>query len=152
MYDCPSRTPRKARGRSRPMRGSATLTTVESRNTIPDPRTAAARIQRCLVTLPSFGRTAYRPTGRLSGALLRGSRRACERHVERVHDQDRKHGPRHEVPRPRAHVVQRGLGWWQISKEEVIAIGRKVNEPDRDRIDDGGREHPQDRAPGRTHT
>jgi hypothetical protein len=32
------------------MRGSATFTTVESRNTIPEPRTAAARIQRLEVT------------------------------------------------------------------------------------------------------
>src|SRR5438876_8870905 len=55
-YDLPSRTPRKERGRSRPMRGSATLTTVESRNTIPDPSTAAARIQRarliCISEIP----------------------------------------------------------------------------------------------------
>src|SRR2546430_6374876 len=46
MYDWPSRTPRNVRGSSRPMRGSATLTTVESRNTIPDPSHAEARIQR----------------------------------------------------------------------------------------------------------
>src|SRR5205823_1037717 len=51
MYDWPSRTPRKERGRSRPIRGSATLTTVESRKTIPDPSTAAARIQRERVIL-----------------------------------------------------------------------------------------------------
>src|ERR1700693_2345868 len=38
--------PNQSRGRSRPMRGRATLTTVESRNTMPDPSTAATRIQR----------------------------------------------------------------------------------------------------------
>src|SRR5436309_9883890 len=51
-YDWPSRTPRNRRGRSRPILGSATLTTVESRNTIPEPSTAAARIQR-FIPLPS---------------------------------------------------------------------------------------------------
>src|SRR5438876_11138261 len=45
-YDWPSRTPNRDRGRSRPILGSATLTTVESRNTMPDPSTAASRIQR----------------------------------------------------------------------------------------------------------
>src|SRR5438132_13136891 len=48
-YDWPSRTPRNRRGRSRPILGSATLTTVESRKTIPDPSTAAARIQRLVL-------------------------------------------------------------------------------------------------------
>src|SRR6185295_17952683 len=45
------------RGRSRPILGRATLTTVESRNTIPDPRTAAKRIQNLLrlMTTPSLG-------------------------------------------------------------------------------------------------
>src|SRR5437870_4115732 len=38
--------PNQSRGRSRPIRGRATLTTVESRNTMPDPSTAATRIQR----------------------------------------------------------------------------------------------------------
>src|SRR6058998_322019 len=49
-YDWPSRTPRKRRGRSRPILGSATLTTVESRKTIPDPSTAAIKIQRLVLT------------------------------------------------------------------------------------------------------
>src|SRR5207302_7712346 len=109
------------------MRGRATLTTVESRNTMPEPRTAAARIQRCLVTLPSFGRTAYRPGERLSGALLRGSCRTRERHIERVHDDDRQHSPGYEVPRPWAHVVQCRLGRRQVSEEEVVAVGCKVH-------------------------
>jgi uncharacterized protein len=49
MYDCPSRIPKKDDSSSRPIVGSATFTTVESRKTIPEPRTAAARVQRELV-------------------------------------------------------------------------------------------------------
>src|SRR5439155_27307984 len=107
------------------MRGRATLTTVESRNTMPEPRTAAARIQRCLVTLPSFGRTAYRPGERLSGALLSRSGRAYEWHVQRVHEDARQRGRGHEVPRPWAHGVQRGPGRRQVPEQEGVAVGRK---------------------------
>src|SRR2546423_9853052 len=67
MYDCPSRTPNSVLGRSRPIFGSATFTTVESRNTIPDPRIAAMRVQRCsLVIAP-----AAPSTGRAPGQLVR---------------------------------------------------------------------------------
>src|SRR6202035_2443467 len=46
--------PNQSRGRSRPMRGRATLTTVESRKTMPDPSTAATRIQRLAVTVSTL--------------------------------------------------------------------------------------------------
>src|ERR1700674_2007139 len=59
MYDWPSRTPRKERGRSRPIRGSATLTTVEPRKTIAEPSTAATRIQRLAVTQKPYRVSAW---------------------------------------------------------------------------------------------
>src|SRR5258708_27268953 len=39
-------------GSSRPIRGRATFTTVESRNTIPEPRIAAISVQRCAGLMP----------------------------------------------------------------------------------------------------
>src|SRR5581483_10014601 len=43
---CPSSTPRNWCGSSRPIRGKATLTTVESRKTAPEPRTTAISVPR----------------------------------------------------------------------------------------------------------
>src|SRR5689334_5186088 len=46
MYACASRVPMELDGSSWPMRGSATVTIVESRNTMPDATMTASRIQR----------------------------------------------------------------------------------------------------------
>src|SRR3989441_4255225 len=81
MYDWPSRTPRNVRGSSRPMRGSATLTTVESRNTIPDPSTAAVRIQRerliCTSEIPPAEEVFQHPR---AGCLVEGDAMAAWQH------------------------------------------------------------------------
>src|SRR3989440_1871848 len=81
MYDWPSRTPRNVRGSARPMRGSATLTTVESRNTIPDPSTAAVRIQRerlmCTSEIPPAEEVFQHPR---AGCLVEGDAMAAWQH------------------------------------------------------------------------
>src|SRR3954468_423770 len=46
MYAWPSRTPTTLVGSSRPILGSASVTTLPSRKTIPDPMMTAIRIQR----------------------------------------------------------------------------------------------------------
>src|SRR5437879_3278014 len=46
MYDWPSSTPTRVAGSCFPIAGRATLTIVESRNTIPDPSTTATSVQR----------------------------------------------------------------------------------------------------------
>src|SRR5438105_14989576 len=69
-YDWPSSTPRKSRGRSRPMRGRATLTTVESRKTMPEPSTAAVRIQRFVLMPGAYSAVdQLRPVERLRPAI-----------------------------------------------------------------------------------
>ena len=50
MYDWPSSTPTTVAGSCSPMARSATLTMVESRKTIPDPRTTATSVQVRRVT------------------------------------------------------------------------------------------------------
>src|SRR5258708_31274373 len=57
-------------GSSRPIRGRATFTTVESRNTIPEPRIAAISVQRCAGLMPFTSGCTF-STGRAPGQLVR---------------------------------------------------------------------------------
>src|SRR5690349_5541199 len=83
---------------------------------------------------------------------LLGGRRARERQVEKVEDEDRADRQRDDVPRPGTHVIKESPGRWKIAQEQVVAVGQVVDDSDRDRVGGGGYRAPNDRPPPRTNT